>query len=167
MAEPGGVVVEDLCQLGYSLEVANDTSDRVKVQVWLAQTVFEMPGIRESDIVLAGGERRTFEVSVVSGCGPVLEHNRFVRSFSEIRFYDEGSEAPFRSYLYPVSGCGDAACSDNEYMHQSSTGTWERLFVESPDRPFYFERDENDPDLARIVITFVPSAESGAERVVE
>ena len=39
----------------------------------------------------------------------------------------------------------------------------ESLFVESADRPFYLERDNDDSDLARIVITFVPSAEPDAE----
>ena len=47
--------------------------------------------------------------------------------------------------------CEAAACS-----HQSSDGTWDNLFEKSPQRPFYLEQDGEAPDLARIVITFVP-----------
>ena len=46
-------------------------------------------------------------------------------------------------------------------------GTTERLFVESPDRPFYLERDKEDPELGRLVITFVPGADAGSGDAVE
>lgn len=39
--------------------------------------------------------------------------------------------------------------------------------MESPDRPFYLVRDKQDPELARVVITFVPSVEAGSGDVVE
>ena len=98
---------------------------------------------------------------LVGPCPPLPEPNVLVRGFSRIRFYDERAEDPYRTYDYPHSSW---AGSDAQYQHQLSDGTWERLFVESPDRPFYLERDDDDPELARIVITFVPSAETGAER---
>ena len=34
--------------------------------------------------------------------------------------------------------------------------------MRSPDRPFYLERDGEDPDLGRIVITFVPDVDAGS-----
>ncbi len=101
--------------------------------------------------------------SPLEACSHLPEPNVLVRLFSGIRFHEEGSEDPYRSYDYPHSRCVYPVCRDPQHEYQSSDGTWERLFVESPDRPFYLERDE-DPELARIVITFVPSAESGAER---
>ena len=61
-------------------------------------------------------------------------------------------------------GCGVdlAVCEefddDTLIFHRSSDGATENLFVESPDRPFYLERDKEDPALGRLVITFVPSS---------
>ena len=84
-------------------------------------------------------------------------------------FFREGASQPYRSFVYLTRLCDGSSdsCSDERFYHRSSNGTWERLFVESPDRPFYLQRDKDDPDLARIVITFVPSAEPGSERVAE
>ncbi len=38
----------------------------------------------------------------------------------------------------------------------------ERLFVRSAARPFYLERDKQDGDLGRMVVTFVPGADAVA-----
>ena len=95
------------------------------------------------------------------GCEELPERSsEYVSAFKDIAFFYQGSEDPYKSYTYPASRCGNAACSS--VMHRSSDGTWENLFVESPDRPFYLERDGEESDLARIVITFVPTAESGS-----
>ncbi len=84
-------------------------------------------------------------------------------------FYSSGSDVAYRGYVYLGFGCDVnlAACEDPDddtlVVHRSSDGTPERLFVESPDRPFYLERDEKDRDLARLVITFVPSETLGSD----
>ena len=44
-------------------------------------------------------------------------------------------------------------------VYTRSDGMEERLFVESPERPFFFERDHEDGRLSRLVITFVPKGE--------
>ena len=49
------------------------------------------------------------------------------------------------------------------YYYDPADGVKEYLFVESPDRPFYLERDSDDPDLGRIVITFVPHPDDDAD----
>ena len=51
------------------------------------------------------------------------------------------------------------------FYYDRADGVREYLFVESADRPFYLERSKEDPDLARIVITFVPSVDDGGSRV--
>ena len=52
-----------------------------------------------------------------------------------------------------------ATGDDTLVVHESSDGTTEQLFLESPDRPFYLERDGDNRQLARVVITFVPNAD--------
>lgn len=152
------------CGYHYSLEVANDASASVRVRIAF-NAGFDVPDadndatyIDEHVIVLESGERRTYPMGI---CGAHLpDPNVLVRWFGRIHFYNEGSGDPFRSYYYPISRWED---SDAQYVYQSSDGTWERLFVESPDRPFYLERDDDNAELARIVISFVPNAEAGAE----
>lgn len=103
-----------------------------------------------------------------TGCDALPEiRNRGISSFAEIQFYDRDSEDPYRSYSYMSARCEDwPAC--NRVIHLSTDGTWKNLFMESPQRPFYLERDGEDPDLARIVITFVPDgAQRPASRVSE
>ncbi len=94
--------------------------------------------------------------------------NDLVRAFSHIGFFEENANAPYKSYDYPLRGCSDEVppdsdCSDAEWVSQGHPGgTEERLFVESPDRPFYLERDSEDLDLGRVVITFVPDVDASA-----
>ena len=59
-----------------------------------------------------------------------------------------------RNSLSILSNCSD----DTKSFRRHPDGVEELLFVESPDRPFYLERDKEDLDLGRIVITFVPDA---------
>lgn len=158
------------CEQYYSLEIANEATDRVRLRVKLMNQFFVLTRRDSGVIELARGERKTFDVSFgFVGCDEfdLWENNRLVALFSDISFYGEGSSVPYRTYAYAYSttNCPDSAapCSGDEerYVHLSSDGTRQKLFVKSPYRPFYLERDKNDPDLARIVITFVPSAESG------
>ena len=166
----------------YFLEIANDASDGVRVGITMAGGAqrFWFPsrplGERWSSgsgiIALGSGKRRTFEISARLGTRPLPENNAYARYFSAIHFYDSDAETPYRNYVYPSVKCGegdpdfcprvDAAYSDDTFVYESSDGTTERLFVQSPNRPFYIERDKEDPDLARVVITFVPSADSGS-----
>ena len=111
-------------------------------------------------IILERGARETFEATVsIGGWDGYLQNNTLVWAFTEIHFFEEGSDDPYRSYVYPIAQCEPDCSYDRNIRHRSSNGTWERLFVESQDRPFYLERDRDDPDLARIVITFVPSVD--------
>ena len=95
------------------------------------------------------------------------EDNYLVRSFRRIGFFQEDSDASYKSYDYPLAGCRDVPlgsdCSDDMWIsYTRSDGPGERLFVRSPDRPFYLERDGEDLDLGRIVITFVPDADASS-----
>ena len=166
--EPSGVArpgftSDNLHAPRYYLQVANESDDRVIVRIWLTDTAFELHETLESGlIVLNGGEKASFLLFANSyACGSLPEeHNKLISSFNRVEFYDEDSAAPYRNYYYRMVRCGARASTGDEYMHQSSTGIWENLFVESPDRPFYLERDQRNSYLARIVITFVPSAEA-------
>ncbi len=162
----GDLKGEEECGSRYALEVANDASDRVRVRIRMRNQWIE--GARSSDIIaLESGERRTFRVSAIfTGCDDDEAKNTLVSSFREIHYHDHESDDPYKSYLYEIGRCEDftSPCvNDDRYIHLSSNGSWERLFVESPDRPFYLQRDQDDPDLARIVITFVPRPDSGSE----
>ncbi len=53
----------------------------------------------------------------------------------------------------------DGPGGERDLVYTRSDGTKERLFVKSPERPFYLERDHDDGDVSRLVITFVPKAE--------
>ena len=116
-------------------------------------------------MVLESGEGREFPVD----CPDVklewmtMKSGWLPPAFAEVAFFEDGSEQPYRSYSYEVSWCGDDECSAENYIHRSSDGTEERLFVESAERPFYLEADESFPIVDRVVIIFVPSAEEGAE----
>lgn len=170
-----------LCSVRYSFEVANDASDRVRVRITIAG--FSLPG----DILaleppsgilsLESGEKRPLSTTWgLPECDPSPENSREhissprtsakrTPSFAEIQFYDQDSENPYRSYSYVSARCEDQP-NCNRVIHQSTDGTWENLFEKSPQRPFYLERDGEAPDLARIVITFVPGggAASGERR---
>ncbi len=154
----------------YYLEVVNRSTDRVLVNISVgAHDFIQIPaGTRSWSgiFALASGERRTFKMSAV-GSRDAPDDNRRVRSFSSIRFYDAESDVPYRRYGYGFAECDDGPdCSDagddTLYYTERRHGTKDFLFVESPDRPFYLERDKEDPDLARLVITFVPSADASS-----
>ncbi len=96
------------------------------------------------------------------------EDNLYLVDFGRLMYYAE-SDHPYRSYVYRDSWCSVGAFKtcvdardDTLWIHERSDGTEERLFVKSPERPFYLERDKQDGDLARIVITFVPSPDEVA-----
>ena len=152
----------------FSLEIANDAADRVRVNVKIKgmrfHDVFTDPRepFAKGIVTLESGERRTFEMS--SGIGPEdsQEDSRLVIEFGEVHFFEPGRSVPYRSYEYEPVGCvGGCGGDDTLYLHVRSDGVAEPLFLESPNRPFYLERDTEDGDLARIVITFVPDAENG------
>ena len=86
------------------------------------------------------------------------ETNVFVRQFRAIHFL---GIAPVTSYEYRLTECIGFFCSypgdDTLVVHTSSDRTTHQLFLESPDRPFYLERDTDNPRLARVVVTFVPT----------
>lgn len=163
----------------YYLEVANDAADSARVRIDFDGQDFEdtTTGVQRSRfgsgiIALRSGERRKFKMTVF-GPKDSPEDNLFLTAFGSIYFFfDANSGTPYRSYEYPIGGCGDApGCRDSSdetrIYHRHPDGTKERLFVESSDRPFYLERDKEDPELRRIVITFVPDAEGGPEDAVE
>ena len=157
------------CVERYSLEVVNGARGLVRVRLDVGAFI---NGEHDSGIiVLESGEKKTLEVSTgPTGCHDSQETNVLVTSLKKVEFFDQGRSDPYRTYHYPTYKCArfPAPCaSDEGYIHLSTDGTWERLFVESSDRPFYLERDEDVPDLARIVITFVPGAEDGGEGSVE
>ena len=83
--------------------------------------------------------------------------------FHELHFFDAASDTSYRSYVYVGrKRVGDADGGDEAFLYERSDGAMERLFVRSPERPFYLERDKEDGDLGRLVITFVPSADETA-----
>ena len=162
----------------YYLEIANDAAEYAVVRVFLGGSFKDLAtGVRGPSgsgsgiISLRSDERRTFEVSVF-GPRDSAEDNNLVSSFGRIEFFEENLDTPYRGYYYPIGGgCGDVPpgsdCSDDLRIYRRDPdGTEERLFVESPDRPFYLERDKEDPELGRIVITFVPSTVAGSGHVV-
>ena len=164
----------------YSLEVVNGASERVRVEISMNIGRFRFPSafwqwFRTSGIVvLESSEKRTFEMEAGLGTAGMSENSKYVRYFRWIAFYDANSDTPYRSYSYPQFRCDNVdhrTCwdsgNDKLFLYESSDGTLERLFVESPDRPFYLERDKQDPDLGRLVITFVPSADAGSRDAVE
>ena len=165
----------------YSLEIVNKATEPVRVDVSITVGTFLdadpeqlTPEQRRSRswsgiVTLGTGERSAFRISVLGGEGlPSNDDGELVRHFRTIRFFAANSDTPYRIYKYPFSGCRPAFCNDPDddtsYAHFTSVGgPPEFLFVESPDRPFYLERDKDDLDLGRIAITFVPEAEPVAQ----
>ena len=169
------------CEIPYDnddeffLEIVNEASDPVNVQIGMKNSTFQ---IRSEDrpygdrrtgvIVLNSKEKRVF--GLYSYRDPPADAGS-VRDFREIHFHDAGADAPYRSYVYPGYTCGSGStCQDSGdntlLVYLRSDGARERLFVATPDRPFYLERDQHDSDLARLVITFVPSAAAASESLV-
>lgn len=165
-ARPGAVKPAD-CVVRYSLQVTNDAADRVRVRVRVPYTSFSPTGTIGSGVMaLESGAKLIIEMFYGPiGCEEMVESNKYIALFSDIEFFDQRSDDPYRSYAYLRYRCLDRNC--NRVYHLSSDETWQNLFMESPDRPFYLERDGKDPDLARIVITYVPSAKSGFTSAVE
>ena len=153
----------------YYLEVVNLATGRVTVNVLAGAGFVDARHQLWSGIFsLASDERRTFEMAI-RGASDTAVDNRYLRWFERIRFYEANSDTHYRSYVYH-GGCFPncwVVDDDTLIVYRSSDGTKERLFVESSDRPFYLERDTEDPDLGRIVITFVPEADTGSEDAVE
>lgn len=164
------------CVVDFSLEVVNDASDKMRMQIemfdshdadlqWHTLIGVDVPNSSRSGIFdLDSNERLRFLAS--SGIVDASDSpaNFYLRSISSVSFYEAGADIPYRGYVYLSFGCGVdlAACEefddDTLIFHRSSDGATENLFVESPDRPFYLERDKEDPDLGRLVVTFVPSS---------
>ncbi len=163
-------------QQEFTLEVVNNSSDRVRVQIammgsYLLRGAVDAlrtsvgpdpdPYVLELDV----DERVSVTVirSIPAGAKDSAEDGVYVRELSAVYFFAEEAVFAYRGYAYLGFGCGVelAACEDSDddslVFHRSAGGALERLFVESPDRPFYLERDEQNRDLARLVITFVPA----------
>ena len=155
----------------YDLEIVNRAPESVRIIIHIGGQDFKdvTTGVRirsggGSGIVsLKIGEIRMFEMSLFGGRIDSFEDNDLVRYFRRIEFLEENSDGSYKSYDYPFAGCHDVPpgsdCSDDMWIsYTRSDGPGERLFVRSSDRPFYLERDGEDLDLGRIVITFVPDA---------
>ena len=173
----------------FSLEVVNDSGERIRVQLALIHTDFlyvqdpddelgtrtassldatprhscGLPSINLSPILaLDRDETITLAMKTYTSCGAGLPEgnatNVFVRLLRAIHFLDV---IPVASYVYESHECIGFFCSqpgdDRLVLHESSDGTTEQLFLKSPDRPFYLERDGDSLKLARVVITFVPT----------
>ena len=131
------------------------------------QTSCGLPLIGRSPI-LALDTRESMVLAVetsTSPCGAGSpkddETSVFARQFRSIHYL---GIAPVTSYVYWLTECIGFFCSypgdDTMVLHTSADGTMEQLFLESPHRPFYLERDTENRQLARLVITFVPTPES-------
>ena len=176
----------------FSLEVVNDSGERIRMQLAMIHTDFlyvqedpndelgtgtassldatprhscGLPSINLSPIIaLDKDETITLAMKTYTSCGAGLPEgnatNVFVRLFRAIHFLNV---IPVASYVYESHECIGFYCSrpgdDTLVVHESSDGTTEQLFLESPDRPFYLERDGDNRQLARVVITFVPNAD--------
>ena len=165
----------------YFIEVDNQADDGVAIEIHMGSghDFMDIPtGQQRSHswikLALASGERRTLEMQAGPGASDSRADSGAVMAFREMHFYEERETVPYRSYVYDgLIHCRgvDQACWELDdgtlIYHERSDGVEEQLFVESPDRPFYLERDKEDGDLARIVITFVPSADEGSGNGVE
>ena len=154
----------------FFLEIVNDADARVRAEIVMIHTYFRHPlnviDRRSGVIDLESNEKVTF--SMVQGLGvrdPVNDvwDSVYVRWFREAHFYEPDADSPYKSYVYESIDCLGVYCDepgdDSQVLHESSDGATEQLFLESPDRPFYLERDADNRRLARVVITFVPSAD--------
>lgn len=157
----------------FGLEIVNQASAPVGVQVGMGAARFRRPiggGRRDYSGVafLESGEKRVFELGVY-GVNDGSGDNQYVGDFREIFFYTAEAEAPFVGYADGYLGCLRAWLyfgRDTPCLYDEG-GARERkdiLFQELPERPFYLERDAEDEDLGRLVITFVPSEGSAEGR---
>lgn len=164
----GGVVCE--AQIAdFSLDVVNTTRESMRVEIAMLNIFIlaregDHPSGRSGIVELKSMERVRLSMHTGFGGGGGPADNIHVRSFGAIYFYEAAAERPYKSYEYGFSGCGadakgDCGEDDTQVLFPSSDGAMHRLFVPSPDRPFYLERDKENTDLGRLVITFVPRAE--------
>ena len=142
------------------LEVVNESRQRARIRIAMRRgTSFLVPNEGNSDYFTS---RRTSGIQDLDGGESItlaimsLEGNRYSRHFRGIYFYDARGDNPHTSYQYETWWCGPDFSDDTLCVFKRSDGAVEKLFVESPERPFYLERDKTDPGLARLVITYVP-----------
>ncbi len=154
----------------FFLEIVNESSERARVQIVMIRPYFEIPpkriDRRSGVIDLESKAKVTFRMVqdlYVRDPPDDVWDSVYIRWFREAHFYDEGADSPYKSYVYESIECLGFYCEepgdDTLVVYESADGTTEQLFLESPDRPFYLERDTEDPRLGRVVITFVPSAD--------
>ena len=137
---------------GWYLEVANQADDEIRVAVSVSDLT--LPSAPSITIVLGfGGVPGSWELGVP-------------RTFvGGVHFFGPDSETPYTSYVYYAYACSDHVNVDCEgpgseasMIYTRSDGATERLFVKSPERPFYLELNQDDGSVRKLVITFVPSA---------
>ena len=159
----------DLSEIGttdsyalFRFELVNQASAPVRVR-------YEMDGGKSPIRDLGSGERHTDTILTGFGVQDTSHDNYFVGRFEGIYFYAPGAAIPYLGYTYRGRICYYARWRDLDIgydmlcLYDTSDGAREERFVASPDRPFYLEKDEEDHDLARLVITFVPSVEEFSE----
>ena len=164
-----GRIVITYVPRGESLEVINESGHRIRIRIAMRDDAsFLAPsqgyGHSSGIIDLDSAERTTLAMS--SGRGPRDSpvNIRYIRLFAALHFYRLGAHTPYRSYVYDTWWCGPDVTDDTSCVYyRRSDGAVDRLFERSPDRPFYLERDREDLDLARLVITFEPSGVPGSE----
>lgn len=152
----------------FDLEVVNRAGASVGVQIKMMAARFCRPiggGRRDYSgiAVLRGGERHVFELDVY-GVEDSSEDGRFVDEFEEVYFYVPGADAPYVRYaLQTCARPNRYLGEDIPCVYEPGEGRklWEKLFVETPDRPFHLERVAGEGDRARVVITSVPAEDSG------
>ena len=170
----------------FSLEVVNRANTAVRMQINMGHSV-SMPEGRvprgyTGILDLDKNAKQVFQGGTL-GAEDSAADNQMVRGFEGIFFYEHGADIPYVAYTYRPNVCSYAHASsivgdDSLCLYDIALLWWDygnserafdRLFVESPDRPFYLELDEEDHDLARVVIRSVPSPEkvSGSSAIPE
>ena len=154
----------------FFLEIVNDASEPVRVQIVMTRAYFEIPpnriDHRSGAIDLDRKNRTTFgmvqDLFVRDPPDDVWD-SVYLRWFGEAHFYQPDADAPYKSYVYESIQClgfyCDGSGDDTRVISESSDGTTDQLFLESPDRPFYLQRDAEDPRIGRVIITFVPDSD--------
>ncbi len=163
----------------FSLEVVNRANTAVRIQINMGHSV-SMPEGRvprgyTGILDLDKNARQMFQGGTL-GAKDSGADNHMVRNFRGIFYYEQGADKPYLAYTYRTDECAHAHASsvvgdDTLCLYDiamvwwdygNSEGAFDRLFVQSADRPFYLELDEEDHDLARVVIRLVPDPERGS-----
>ena len=155
----------------FFLEIVNDASERVRVQIVMTRPYFEIPpnriDRRSGVIDVDSRDKTTFRMVqhlYVRDPSDDVWDSVHIRWFGEAHFYEPDADSPYKSYIYESIKCLGFYCEgsgkDTLVIYESSDGTTEQLFLESPDRPFYLQRDAQDPRIGRVVITFVPDSDA-------